>query len=218
MIRSDEAIKKDIVDSLYWDSRADASEVGVKVKNRIVTLSGKVASPRAGRAAIEDSRLVKGVTGIENKLQTAPPPIPSDDDIKKSIEQSIVWDPDFEESKIEVQVAAGLVTLKGSVDEHWKRATLEGIAAAHPCVWEVSDKLTVVPTKDIADETIANDIDAALERNALVDRDDVQVQVVDGVVTLRGSVPNLSARVAACRVAQYTGGVREVTNQLRIAP
>jgi osmotically-inducible protein OsmY len=44
MEHTDENIKKDVVDDLYWDNRIDASEINVTVDNGLVTLSGQVAT------------------------------------------------------------------------------------------------------------------------------------------------------------------------------
>jgi len=47
MARSDEVIKKDVVDELYWDNRIDASKVTATVNDGAVTLAG--AGPRHSR-------------------------------------------------------------------------------------------------------------------------------------------------------------------------
>jgi len=56
-----------------------------------------------------------------------------------------------------------------------------------------------------------------VKRNSLVDAETVDVRVVNGVVTLSGSVPNLAARRAARDTAWRTPGVVDVRENLRIA-
>jgi osmotically-inducible protein OsmY len=212
-------IKRNVVDQLFWDSRVDASDIQVKVNNNLVELDGKVPTGRAKWAAEEDARLVSGVVSVVNFLKVEDPKaraLPTDEQICSSIEQLILWDSDFDESKIDVEVASGLVTLEGVVDAFWKSIVLKAMAQAITGVWEVSDKLVVVPTGDVVDEEIAKDVDAALERNAMVDRDDVSVKVVDGVVVLSGEVPNASAENAAFNSALYTFGIRSVQNELKV--
>ena len=46
----------------------------------------------------------------------------------------------------------------------------------------------------------------------------INVDVVDGAVTLRGSVDTAEAKAEAERVAKETDGVKKVTNQLKVAP
>ncbi len=83
-------------------------------------------------------------------------------------------------------------------------------------VIDVVNKLAVVPTEDINDKLIAEDIEAALERNLYVNAEDVTVKVENGEVTLTGSVPNWHARGKAYDVAAYTLGVKDVHDYLTI--
>jgi osmotically-inducible protein OsmY len=219
MLKSDEKIKKDVVDQLYWDARVDASNIEVRVNNSIIELNGKVPSSRAKWAAAEDTRIVGGVGGVLNNLEVKYPggrTPPTDEEIQSAIEQAVLWDPDLDETKIDVSVAGGLVTLEGLVDAFWKKVVLEGLAQSTTGVWKVSDKLIVVPTRDTLDEVIAKDLDAALERNALVHRNDIDVEVAGGVVTLSGEVPNASAKDAAFNSALYTSGVQSIRNELKV--
>ena len=48
MKTKDEQIKKLAVDTLYWDSRVDASDIDVEVKDGVVTLTGGQFSPLSG--------------------------------------------------------------------------------------------------------------------------------------------------------------------------
>jgi osmotically-inducible protein OsmY len=46
----------------------------------------------------------------------------------------------------------------------------------------------------------------------------INVDVLDGAVTLRGTVDTLEAKTEAGRIAKETDGVKKVTNQLKVAP
>lgn len=46
----------------------------------------------------------------------------------------------------------------------------------------------------------------------------INVDVVDGAVTLRGTVETAAAKTEAERIAKETEGVKKVTNQLKVAP
>jgi hypothetical protein len=46
----------------------------------------------------------------------------------------------------------------------------------------------------------------------------INVDVVDGAVTLRGTVDTAEAKSEAERIAKETDGVKKVTNQLKVAP
>jgi osmotically-inducible protein OsmY len=65
---SDREIAKDIETALERSLNVDAGPVNVKVENGEVTLSGKVASGTAFRAAYEISLYTTGVTEVDNQL------------------------------------------------------------------------------------------------------------------------------------------------------
>ena len=82
----------------------------------------------------------------------------------------------------------------------------------------VKNELAVVPSAEISDEIIAEDVVDALERSVLVNAEAVDVSVNRGTVTLEGSVPSAAARMAAFRVASRTAGVLFVQNNLMVRP
>ena len=67
--RSDERILDDVHDRLTDDPDVDATEVTVSVQEGEVTLSGKVDSRRAKRAAEDCADSVSGVTHVQNNLR-----------------------------------------------------------------------------------------------------------------------------------------------------
>ena len=81
---------------------------------------------------------------------------------------------------------------------------------------DVENRLAIVPTRTITDETIGTDIINALKRNVLIAAELVDVRVTNGVVTLSGSVPNWSALRAARNAAYHTAGVIDVRDSLAI--
>ena len=221
MTRVDEDIKVDVVDQLYWDDRVDANNVTVEVNANIVTLRGTVPTYLARASANEDAWAVDGVISVLNEIEVTHPPsysAPSDDDIRADAEQRLALDASIDITDLIVSVEVGIVTLEGSVDALWKKLYAEDLVAYLPGVLAVDNKLAIVPTKDFVDQDIASDITAALERNALVDPEQVNVEVANGAVSLAGTVDSWAARKAAERAAILTPGVREVKNDVIIAP
>ena len=217
MPRDDEVIKKDIVDELYWDNRIDAAKVKVTVRAGAVTLAGEVPTYGDLAAARAAAWSMAGVTKVTDDLTVsyaAPPPVPSDDDIATHVNDLLKWDPAIEETDIDVIVANGVVTLEGSVNAHWKRWFAEEKLTGVRGVIDIENKLAVVPTEQISDELVAEDVVAALDRDVRVNAEDVEVEVNDGIVVLSGSVPTATARAAAGRDASLTSGVTNVKNEL----
>ncbi|KUG19663.1 MAG: BON domain-containing protein [Methanomicrobiaceae archaeon] len=217
MALSDEEIKKQAVDGLYWDTRVDAAKVSVQVENGRVILTGTVPGYNVRMRAAEDAWNVDGVVWVENRILVRPPPavpIASDEDIKESVVRALAED--LETADIRVLVNDATVVLEGSVDEYWKKSEAEWIACRARGVCDIENKLAVAPTMSIMDRAIADDVRAANERNRNVNIGDVDITVTDGVVTLSGSVPNRAALRAAVNAAEFTRGVVDVVDELAI--
>jgi osmotically-inducible protein OsmY len=216
-MKTDEGIAKDVVDSLYWDSRVDASKVAVTVDSGIVTLSGSVSSYSERTAAVENAWVIAGVRDVINQLKVGyRKKAPSDSEIKSNTENSFTWDNDLYPYNINISVVAGWVTLEGTIDAFWKKDRAEDLAFGMRGVTGVTNKVAVVPTQAIADENIAESIINALDRNVNVNVDDINVAVENGTVALNGTVPSWSAKRAAYDTARYTLGVKEVKDQIAV--
>ncbi|MGD2246163.1 MAG: BON domain-containing protein [Candidatus Aminicenantes bacterium] len=220
MASTDEQIKKMVVDQLLWDSRIDASHVKVEVTDGVVILTGTVPGHTGFRAAVDDTWVIPGVIRIDNRLNVQYPAgvsMPPDEKIKTKIEDIFLWNPSIDESKITVISDKRCIKLEGSVDSYWKKFNAEEIAYGVLGVVDVTNELAVVPSEDIVDEAIAEDLIAALDRNIYVNDDAIDVKVKNGKVTLSGIVDNTLALRIAVDTARHTLGVRDVTNNLTLS-
>jgi osmotically-inducible protein OsmY len=203
---------------LYWDNRIDVSNVKVEVDNKKVKLTGSVPTYRAWRAATNNALKVSDVRTVDNGLTIKyTMHIPTDDEIKTSVRNTLFWDPDLKSWKIDPDVNNGNVTLKGTVDAYWKKVLAEQKAENVFGVVNVENKLGVALTERPADEAVAKDIMNALERNNLVSAQDINVAVMDGRVILTGKVPTVYSRNEAYMCALYTPGVISVSNDIEIS-
>ena len=219
MTPTDEDIKKDVVEELYWDSRIDASDIFVEVENAEVLLSGTAPTYYNAVSASDDAMGVYGVKGVRNEIQVKYPgtgPVLTDTEMRSRIQTSLISDADIDSSEIVVKVANGLVTLEGAVSALWKKFHAENIAAAKPGVIDIRNDLTVVPTKTIADREIADNILGSLKRKSVVNEQDVDVRVENGVVNLTGRVSSPIAGRAVKESARYTPGVMQVVDNLTV--
>lgn len=220
MARTDELIKQDIVDQLTLDDSVDASNIGVEVSNGTATLRGEVPTYLAKISAFQDAVKVIGVTDVRNQLAVRYPStiaLPTDEEMKIDIQSKLARNPDIDIADLEIDVDAGVITLKGTVDAYWKKLHAEDIVTPEPGVVLIENHLAVVPSRDIVDKDIANDIVTKLESKAEVDADDVNVRVNNGDVTLTGTVPSWAARSEAFNSALFTPGVLNVTNRLAVS-
>src|SRR5690606_19844988 len=81
---------------------------------------------------------------------------------------------------------------------------------------QTADQAANVVTDKVKDATITATINAELTRDSELSALRVNVDTVDGRVTLRGSAPDGSGRERATMVAQRVEGVKAVDNQLDV--
>jgi osmotically-inducible protein OsmY len=220
MPRTDEEIKKDIIDHLYWDTRVDAADVTVEVKDGIVTLGGHVPTYLSRDAAARDAMLIWGIKDVINFIEVHYPTTitpPADEEIRTRIANMLSFNPDIDSSDIDVQVTAGGVTLSGSVDSLWKKFRAEDLISSERGVLSIENHLAVVPMKTFVDRDIAEEVVGAIDRSALVDAKDVDVTVKERAVSLTGAVPTWSARRGAYEAALYTAGVENIHDNLTVS-
>jgi osmotically-inducible protein OsmY len=218
---TDEKIKKDVTDQLYWDYRVDASDVQIIVDDGLVQLEGTVPSFSAKESASNDAWSVGGVIRVENDLEVKYAPgltVPTDDEIRSNIMDVFLWNPYLTSYKIDVSVKNGWVSLEGTVDAYWKKVRAEMEAKDVLGVLGVTNKIAVVPSESITDERIAEDVVSAVDRDIRVFADDVDVKVEDGHVILTGSVPTWTAKSATHSATLYTYGVKDVRDRITVTP
>src|SRR5690349_10847410 len=68
-MKNDIQLRDDIEAELDWDPRFDARDIGIAVKNGVVTLTGHVKSYAERIAAQEAAQTISGVKAIANDLE-----------------------------------------------------------------------------------------------------------------------------------------------------
>ncbi|MBD3280494.1 BON domain-containing protein [Candidatus Dojkabacteria bacterium] len=218
-IRKDKDILFDVENQLVWDARVLSDNVDVKVEDGVVTLSGSVGTYTAKRAAEEDAWLTLGVIAVNSQLDVKyeKAELPADKDLEERILNKFLWDADLMSYKFEVDVNAGIATLKGTVDSYWKKEWAETLAERTYGVVMVKNAVTVVPTEQISDEVIAEEISESLARKLLkVELDKFDTKVKNGEVEFKGTVSNYAVWDAVMNTARYTAGVLKIDDDLII--
>ncbi|GCE22005.1 BON domain-containing protein [Dictyobacter kobayashii] len=116
--RTDEDIQEDVLAELRWDSRVRPNDIGVIVKNGIVTLTGWVESYSQKVAAESAAHRVRGVLAVANDIEVRLPAFAerTDADLAAAVLNALKWEADIPAGKIKVTVNQGWVTLDGEVD------------------------------------------------------------------------------------------------------
>ncbi len=217
--RTDIQIQRDVLDELDWDSRVRPNEVGVSVKDGIVTLSGTVDSYTKRWAAQEAALRVLGVKAVANDLEVHLPGAAerTDPELAQAALAALKWDADIRTEGLEVTVSRGWVTLKGAVDVQFQRQEAERIIHRLAGVKGVTNWL-VVRTMSPAPKDIKQRIERALLRNAETDAQRITVEVHGNKVILHGTVRSYAESRAAEGSAWSAPGIAEVENHLVISP
>jgi osmotically-inducible protein OsmY len=144
----------------------------------------------------------------------------TDEEIQRDVLEELKWDARVQPNEIGVSVTDGVVTLTGWVDSYTKKWAAEEATLRVRGVKAVADDIEVrLPgSAERTDADIAEAVVRALEWDALVPIDRIQVTVSKGWVTLRGEVDWYYQKEDAERVTRRIAGVRGVTNLIVVHP
>jgi osmotically-inducible protein OsmY len=144
----------------------------------------------------------------------------TDEQIQKDVLSELKYDPRLEPSEIGVAAKNGVVTLTGWVDSYTKRWAAEEAAHRVRGVKAVANDVEVrLPSSsERTDADIAAAAVRALEWDAFLSPEKIDVTVSKGWVTLKGEVEWQFQRQDAERVVRRLTGVKGVTNLISIKP
>lgn len=214
---SDQHIRQAVYEEFAWDPEIEKTDVGVAVKDGIVTLTGTVNSFFMKWMMERAAFRVAGVEGVINDITVRAIPTISDAEIATAVRNSLEADPQVPAERVQVQVDQGVVTLTGEVDWQYQRNAAEHAARRVGGVRDIVNRMTVLPRAATVEEVRAG-IGRALVRNAEVDATKIRVEIDDGHATLRGTARSHAERKAAEDAAWRAPGVTAVSNQIRVEP
>jgi osmotically-inducible protein OsmY len=213
-MKSDSELRRDVEEELEWDPSVDAREIGVAVKDGIVTLTGEVRSFAEKWNAERAVERVAGVRGIVNDIEVRIVGEHTDTDIAREAVNSLTWNSLVPADRVKVEVDHGWITLKGEVDYDFERRATERAVRYIPGVRGVTNLITVKPR--LAPTDIKSRIERSFKRQALLDAESITVEVVGNEVILRGTVRSWAERREAERAAWAAPGVASVKNYITV--
>jgi osmotically-inducible protein OsmY len=216
MATTDENIQQDVMQELRWNSRLQPNEIGVAVKDGIVTLMGAVDSYAKKLAAEEAAFRVHGVKAVANDIQVHLPGVSenTDTDLAQRAREVLLWDGEVPANNVSIMVSNGWITLEGEVEHAYQKEAAERVISHLVGITGVSNRIMVQPQGP--PEPLKEDIQRALVRNAQTDARHIQVEVMGRQVLLRGMVSSYAEKQAAEQAAWAQTGVADVENTLII--
>ncbi len=214
--KSDVQLRDELLAEIEWDARLTPTEVGVEVKNGVVTLSGTVDSWGKRIAAKEAAHRVSGVLDVANDIvvHTASAPGRTDADIAEQARCALEWDVFVPHEKIHTTVSNGVLTLDGEVTLASQRMDAERAVRNLMGVVAVANHIRVKTA--LRSTEVQHAIHAALHRHAAIEADSVKVEVMDGAVKVLGKVDSWAEREAVLSAVWGTLGVRSVDDRLAV--
>lgn len=215
-MKSNEILQKEVQDAIKYEPLLHAAEIGVIVRDGVVTLTGTVDSFLKKVEAETAAKNVAGVKAVaENiKIHFESAFSKNDTEIANEIINAWRWNWNVPDSKLKVKVENGWVTLDGQVEWNYEKEAARKSVEKLVGVVGVSNEIEVKSNYNDAVEETA--IQRAFSRSWTLNDNNIHVVVDHNNVKLTGTVSSLYQKDEAARLAWNTNGVASVTNELAI--
>jgi osmotically-inducible protein OsmY len=212
--RTDQELQQDVFAELKWDAQIQPNEIGVSVRDGVVTLKGWVDSYLKKWSAEEAAHKVAGVKAVANDIEIKLATERTDPDIAEAAVHALEWDAFVPSDRVHVTVSKGWVTLKGEVEWQYQKEDAERVVRRLTGVKGVTNLITVKPR--VTPSELKKKIENALVRNAEIGAHKITVEVQGSKAILKGTVRAWAEKEEAARVAWSAPGITSVENRITV--
>lgn len=212
---SDEAVTADVPDDQVKKVTIDGEGVAEVLDVDEVGTAGEIVVPESAPPEATEAPSVVRTRG-DDSAQAPSTSMNWEERLERDLRERIQQDPLIGADSVDIESKQGEVTLSGSV------ATLSGknrageLARMMRGVQYVENNLQVRPT-DLEDTTVEQYVQAALQQERSLARNDIAVSVENGQATIAGMVDSWQEKNLAEEVAAQARGVVAVTSRLEVA-
>lgn len=215
-MKTDVQIQKDVMDELKWQPFLHSSEIGVAVKDGVVTLSGQVDTYGKKLSAENAAKKVIGVKAVAEDIQVGISPAyrKTDTEIAGAVINALKWHTAIPEDSIKIKVEDGVVRLEGEVEWDFQRTSAKNAVQYLTGVRSVINLIVVRPKLNAED--LERKIRAAFHRSATIDSEKVAVDVIGSKAILSGKVRSFAEKQEAEDAVWAAPGVLSIESKLTI--
>jgi osmotically-inducible protein OsmY len=213
---NDTQLRHDIEAELDWDPRFDARQIGVAVKNGVVSLTGYVSSYAERCAAESAAQSVAGVKALANDIAIELPSTAqrTDAEIAEAALAALNSNVSVPAGDIKLIVRDGWLTLEGQVKMWYQKSAAEFALSGLHGIKGISNNIAIRSQASVTN--VQTQIEDAFRRRAQLDAKKIRVRTLDGTVTLEGEVPTWQERQQAENAAWQAPGVLQVIDNLSV--
>ena len=205
-----------IVDTeLLIDDGTDSRLIEISARDGVVTLLGTVPHLLAKERAVLVTERVRGVRAIVDRLELEPPEV-DDAVLAERVRQALRDDPVADGWEIQIGVERSSVILDGEVESASEKRLTELVVEGVAGVRAVENRILVANVDDRADAELAAEIEGRLASDVWVDDYLIETEIVDGHVTVVGTVGSLAEKRRAVELAQVAGVVEVDASALEV--
>jgi len=226
---TDDRIKASAKESYVYRTYLKDDAINTVSNNGVVTLTGTVSEESHKSLAQDTVAGLPGVKSVDNKLTiNGQQPVENSDGwIGMQVKSALFFNRNVSAVNTEVDVADGVVTLKGKADSQAQKDLTGEYAKDINGVKDVKNEMTIAeaagkeePNKDnkFDDASITAQIKMAFLTHHSTSAFKTGVETTNGTVTLSGSATTDAGKDMATKVARDINGVTSVVNNMTIAP